>query len=177
LHEKLTGLLSSSKSRVIEITLRFVKNLLLNGILGPEFRVRDGILATVSDISLVAELAPHAPTDQALATRMTHLLLSPSTRISDACLQKVAESVARLPLCLDQLRTYKGAKDVLMRLVRDQFTRFESVAILILRTQLVTELESVHLLSAVASTTTADEDGMGASGVEIVRLICGLGEA
>ena len=151
-----------------------MKNLLLNGVLGPEFRVRDGILATVSDISLVAELAPHAPTDQALATRMTHLLLSPSTRISDACLQKVAESVARLPLCSEQLRTYKGAKDVLMRLVRDQFSRFESVAILILRTQLVTELESVHLLSAVASN---EEDGMSVLGVEIVRLICELGEA
>ena len=81
-------ILTIINDKVIEMTLRLLKNLLEQKIF-LQFCLQEGLLNRIADVELVSSLAPYSKDDKTLAIRLTNILMHSHNSISERCLGKV----------------------------------------------------------------------------------------
>jgi hypothetical protein len=94
--------LGLQNTRVVEIGLRLLKNLIESKIIS-QITLSKGSLTKIADIELVAFLAPYSKDDENLARMLCSLVLN-QTEISEPCLAKVLNSCSLMPSALQIIK-------------------------------------------------------------------------
>lgn len=109
----------------------------------------------MTDIELVASLAPHADDDQHLAASLTAILVRAYSQslVSERCLAKVLQACSVMPSAVALLKAHPDLKTLLFYFLRYPNKDMKEPAMrLILATLEVSETEVAYLLQAVDCT-------------------------